>query len=185
MKTCTKCKNTKPLFDFSKCLKNSDNYRSYCRECEKSYQAKYRVENSEKRKILQQKWKEKNAEKHKLYQREWYLKNKKTVLEKQREWRAKNPDAYRVYSENRRSRKSFGGGRLSPDLCEKLFKLQKGKCACCKKPLGKNYHMDHIMPLFLGGTNTDDNIQLLRSECNRQKHAKHPVEFMQQRGFLL
>lgn len=45
--------------------------------------------------------------------------------------------------------------------------------------------MDHIMPLALGGTNTDDNIQLLCPTCNRSKHAKHPVDFMQQRGFLL
>lgn len=35
------------------------------------------------------------------------------------------------------------------------------------------------------GTNTDDNIQLLRKLCNLQKSAKHPVDFMQQRGFLL
>jgi len=41
------------------------------------------------------------------------------------------------------------------------------------------------MPLALGGANADDNIQLLRSTCNQQKHAKHPVDFMQQKGFLL
>jgi 5-methylcytosine-specific restriction endonuclease McrA len=45
--------------------------------------------------------------------------------------------------------------------------------------------MDHIIPLALGGTNTDDNIQLLRAKCNKQKGAKHPIDFMQQRGFLL
>lgn len=42
-----------------------------------------------------------------------------------------------------------------------------------------------IVPLALGGTNTDGNMQLLRSTCNQKKHAKHPVDFMQQRGFLL
>jgi 5-methylcytosine-specific restriction endonuclease McrA len=52
-------------------------------------------------------------------------------------------------------------------------------------PLGDNYHIDHIMPLALGGSNTDDNIQLLRQRCNNQKCAKHPVDFMQSRGFLL
>lgn len=45
--------------------------------------------------------------------------------------------------------------------------------------------MDHIVPLALGGSNTDGNIQLLRATCNQQKHAKHPVVFMQERGFLL
>jgi 5-methylcytosine-specific restriction endonuclease McrA len=45
--------------------------------------------------------------------------------------------------------------------------------------------MDHIVPLISGGTNTDDNIQLMRSRCNQQKSAKHPIDFMQSRGFLL
>jgi 5-methylcytosine-specific restriction endonuclease McrA len=77
------------------------------------------------------------------------------------------------------------GGKLSSKLAARLFVLQKGKCACCLQPLGDDYHIDHIMPLALGGTNTDDNIQLLRAKCNLQKNAKHPVDFMQQRGFLL
>ena len=63
--------------------------------------------------------------------------------------------------------------------------LQKGLCPCCRKPLGNDYHMDHIIPLALGGSNGDNNIQLLRSECNLEKQAKHPVDFMQSRGFLL
>lgn len=73
----------------------------------------------------------------------------------------------------------------SKGLAERLFRLQRGKCACCKKPLGSDYHLDHIMPLALGGVNEDSNIQLLRAKCNMQKHTVHPVEFMQQRGFLL
>jgi len=28
-------------------------------------------------------------------------------------------------------------------------------------------------------------MQLLNAICNLQKHAKHPVDFMQERGFLL
>ena len=76
-------------------------------------------------------------------------------------------------------------GVLTNGLTAKLFVLQKGLCPCCAQPLGDNYHLDHIMPLALGGSNTDDNIQLLRQRCNRQKHAKHPIDFMQSRGFLL
>jgi 5-methylcytosine-specific restriction endonuclease McrA len=88
--------------------------------------------------------------------------------------------------QNRRARKNASAGKLSFNLAEKLFKLQHGKCACgCKKHLGKDYHLDHIMPLALGGANTDNNIQLLRKQCNWQKHAKHPIDFMQSRGFLL
>lgn len=100
-------------------------------------------------------------------------------------WAAANPEAKRIHKQNRRARKYANGGVLSRDLSVRLFKLQKGKCPCCKQPLGDDYHMDHVIPLALGGSNTDDNMQLLRSRCNLQKHASHPVDFMQQRGFLL
>lgn len=100
-------------------------------------------------------------------------------------WRAAHPEAKATYQRNRRARKAGNGGVLSKGIAEKLFALQKGKCACCGLPLGDDYHLDHIMPLALGGENSDKNIQLLRAVCNRQKNAKHPVEFMQQRGFLL
>ncbi len=100
-------------------------------------------------------------------------------------WRAANPDLRIIWESNRRARKRSSGGELSKDITEKLFKLQKGKCACCKLPLGDEFHMDHIMPLALGGQNTDDNIQLLRAECNLKKNKKHPIDFMQSRGFLL
>jgi len=41
------------------------------------------------------------------------------------------------------------------------------------------------MPLALGGKNEDWNIQLLRAECNSRKGAKHPIVYMQEKGFLL
>ncbi len=96
-----------------------------------------------------------------------------------------NADRVCILSHNRRAKISLIGGKLSSGLSKKLFKLQKGKCACCKEPLGNNFHMDHIMPLALGGANEDWNIQLLRQTCNNQKRAKHPIDFMQKRGFLL
>lgn len=103
-----------------------------------------------------------------------------------REWFAKNPGKRVIYEQNRRARIRDAGGKLSHGLTERLFKLQRGRCACgCKQPLGDDFHRDHIVPLTLGGTNTDDNIQLLRSQCNNQKYNKHPIEFMQQKGFLL
>ena len=91
----------------------------------------------------------------------------------------------RIVTQNRRAKQRKNGGVLSKGLAKRLFMLQKGKCPCCQQPLGKNYHMDHIIPIFMGGANTDDNIQLLRRRCNIQKTIKHPINFMQERGFLL
>lgn len=126
-----------------------------------------------------------NPEKSKVNSAAWRAANQDRHKQNKAAWGKANPEAVRVHSQNRRARKIESGGALSKGLAEKLFKLQKGKCPCCKQPLGDDYHMDHKMPLALGGSNTDDNMQLLRAVCNMQKSAKHPVEFMQSRGFLL
>lgn len=87
--------------------------------------------------------------------------------------------------QNKRAKIRENGGRLSPGLAKTLFSLQKGKCACCGLPLGNDFHLDHIIPSALGGANEDWNIQLLRRKCNMSKGAKHPLVFMQGKGFLL
>lgn len=160
----------------------------------------WRLSNPEKHKASVAAWKESNKEKYKETQAAYRLLNRQKLKAKISVWRklnqdkiksasaiwhAKNPDSAKIISGNRRARKLKAGGCLSRDLSVKLFKLQKGKCPCCGNPLGENYHLDHRMPLALGGSNTDDNMQLLRSTCNQQKHAKHPIDFMQERGFLL
>ena len=130
-------------------------------------------------------WRQRNADLVKRAGAAWNEANRERVREIKRAWELRNPEHRRLNDQNRRARLRRDGGRLSKGLSARLFKLQKGKCPCCGKPLGSNYHLDHIIPIAGGGPNTDDNIQLLRARCNIQKHSKHPVEFMQSRGFLL
>lgn len=100
-------------------------------------------------------------------------------------WTAANPGKKRAYHINRKVRKKAGDGSLSPEIANKLLILQKGKCACCNKSLSDGYHLDHIMPLALGGLNVDGNMQLLTPRCNMHKSKKHPVDYMQSKGFLI
>lgn len=100
-------------------------------------------------------------------------------------WRASHSEDMRIHQHNYVALKKKNGGTLSKGLSAKLFELQKGKCSCCGQPLGHDYHLDHKMPVSLGGANEDSNIQLLHQRCNQRKHAKHPIDFMQSLGFLL
>lgn len=84
--------------------------------------------------------------------------------------------------QNRRARLA-GAGVLSEGICEALHVIQAGRCACCGKPLGVVYDLDHIMPLALGGLNVDANMQLLTARCNGRKLAKHPEKYAKERGF--
>lgn len=171
MKYCTKCGETKPTTEYHKCASKRDGLLSNCKVCVNAANAKYRAANPEKVKAAISKWRAANRER---------------VKERLAAYRGANLEPHRIREHTRRARKRESGGKLSKLLTDKLFRLQRGKCACgCKQPLGDDYHLDHIMPLALGGSNTDDNIQLLRATCNHQKSAKHPVDFMRQRGFLL
>lgn len=76
-------------------------------------------------------------------------------------------------------------GRITPSRIIDLFLLQRGKCPYCKKKLDNSFHIDHIMPISLGGENIDSNIQLLDLACNYAKRAKHPIVFANEIGLLL
>lgn len=103
-----------------------------------------------------------------------------------REWFARNPEKRVAYEQNRRAKKLQRGGKLAPDIAPSLMKLQRGKCACCRVELKSvKAHLDHIMPLALGGAHVSTNVQMLCQPCNQAKHAKHPIDFMQERGFLI
>lgn len=154
-------------------------------EAERKRVAAYRAANPDYSRAYAAEYRKANPEKVKAASRAWRAENPDKVKAALARWKADNPDANRIMVHNRRARRAENGGKLSKDIAAKLYALQKGRCPCCKQPLGDDYHLDHKMPLALGGTNTDDNMQLLRSGCNQQKHAKHPVDFMQSRGFLL
>lgn len=168
-----------------------------CHECRLIMRAKKRlsdgqipkpkteIEKRQGRKNALKKYAENNPEKVKLSQAKYKAEHPDRRKASVTKWDSEHPESRRLHSHTRRARKKAIGGILSIGLAEKLFKLQKGKCPCCGLPLGDDYHLDHKMPLALGGSNTDDNIQLLRSGCNQKKSAKHPIDFMQSKGFLL
>ena len=162
---------------FAYCVLNRDKRRAYA--------ATYRAANPEIVKAKIAEWYAANTEKMAAYFVAYRAANREKANARTAAWRQANPAARRINEQNRRARKVAAGGVLSKGLSVKLFTSQKGKCPCCKQPLGDDHHLDHVMPLALGGTNTDDNMQLLRKRCNLQKQAKHPTQYMQEKGFLL
>lgn|SRR5574340_182965 len=200
MKSCSKCKLAKPTTEFSKNISSRDGLCSSCKSCRSLAHAAWRAANPDKAKANMNKWVANNREKHnastvawrkdnpwkqKECSAKWRLANPERQKAATAAWCAANPEAKRVHDQNRRSRKLANGGRLSPGIADRLFKLQRGKCACCHASIEDGNHIDHVIPLALGGPNEDWNVQLLCQACNRSKGAKHPVEFMQSRGFLL
>jgi 5-methylcytosine-specific restriction endonuclease McrA len=48
-----------------------------------------------------------------------------------------------------------------------VWRRDNGRCVKCNSD--KNLEFDHIIPISKGGSNTERNIQLLCSECNKKK----------------
>lgn len=173
----------------------ADNRKSYAenRDARLAQKREHYALNPEKMRIRGKKFSDENKEKILSDKRDYYIANKETILIKNKIWRQSNGDVSRIHSLNRRARKKAVGGVLSPDLYEKLFKLQRGHCAICKIKLpllGDNNPMDHVVPLTprpgdKQGTNEDSNMQLLCQPCNNRKHNKDPLKFMQEMGYLI
>ena len=43
--------------------------------------------------------------------------------------------------------------------------------------VGGDYHVDHVIPLILGGSNGPENLVIACPRCNLSKGAKMPHEF--------
>lgn len=185
LKKCKKCGLYKDISDFHADSHYADKLKSSCKTCYNKNTNEWMKNNRKKVNESKKVWRLKNIKKVTTWTEKWKLNNKEKLSESFKKWAKDNPNSNRIRHQNRRFRCLVNGGKLSKNIAEKLFKLQKGKCACCGKSLGKNYHLDHIVPLYLGGVNEDKNIQLLKDKCNLSKGSKHPINYMQKKGFLL
>lgn len=107
-------------------------------------------------------------------------------------WAARDPEGFKLHKKIKRSRNKArrrgAVGFHTPRDVAALLKVQRGRCAyfrTCGSRLGENFHVDHVLPICLGGTNDRGNLQLTCAACNISKGGKHPVEFAQGLGLLI
>jgi len=166
-------------------VRNKINYQNN-KEAIKLKQRMYLEKNREVVNARKAVYRTNNKDKIAVNNTQWQNSNKEKVQGYKNKWSLANPEKRAIIKNNRRARILAVGGVLSSGLYERLFILQKGICIACKCSLKKgSTHLDHIKPISRGGSNTDDNIQLLCQPCNNSKGAKDPLVFMQSRGFLI
>ena len=140
------------------------------------YEWRHKEENREKVAKMYSVWQKKNKEKVKIRNKRWSNNNRNSAARRSAKWRAKNP--LKVAEINRvknNKRRLIEGTFTKYDICL-LLKVQNYKCVYCLEDIGKNkkWHLDHIMPVSLGGTNWPENLQALCKSCNLRKSNKHP-----------
>jgi len=101
-------------------------------------------------------------------------------------WAEAHPENRRAAQAKRRARTMHSLDNFTKDDVLELYGAQRGRCVYCQADLSREYHIDHIMPLALGGGNSRENIQLTCKPCNLSKGKKHPIDFARKKlGTLL
>jgi 5-methylcytosine-specific restriction endonuclease McrA len=179
MKTCTSCRETKPVSDFRMVGGKYPGLKSKCRSCESAWRESYREQARAYGRSLSrpQTWPNGSPEKAGVM-RLWRAENAARLAEYRRDKSVER----KAHAHTRRARKRGAGGSYTRQDVVALYAAQNGLCHCCGVDLRNGYQVDHIFPIALGGTNDKTNIQLLCPPCNRRKGAKPPDEFMRKHG---
>lgn len=170
MKACMYCKQEKPLSEFGKDASRKDGLLFWCKPCVNDRHA----QSYERRRA-------KVLEVHAV----WRESNRELARKHSSEWAAKNPLGRKAHRHAYRARKVGAAGRHTAADIAWLLAAQRERCAACGSSLKDGYHVDHVLPLALGGSNDKLNLQLLCPTCNCKKGSKDPLVFAASIGRLV
>lgn len=112
-----------------------------------------------------------NKEKLNKKHREWAVRNHEKRLNSQRKWREANKDKIATHAQARRVHLSDGS--FTAEEWQEIKARYAYTCLRCgRKEPEITLHIDHVVPLVLGGKHNAANIQPLCGPCNSAKHAK-------------
>jgi HNH endonuclease len=170
-----------------KCRSTNKAYRLANKDKLQAFMCDWRAANQGRIRETSATWRANNPEKVRANRNAQRAANREKYRALAKKYKKANPDKVAVHNRNRRARKQLAPGKHSASDIKALLTLQRGKCAhpWCKKSLASGYHVDHIVPLALEGTNDRNNLQLLCAPCNLEKRATHPIDFAQRHGMLL
>jgi 5-methylcytosine-specific restriction endonuclease McrA len=134
--------------------------------------ARYRLAHPERRIS-----REESIKNRQQYHAAYRAAHRELLAEKQRAYMAAHPDVWRAAYRNRRAReRGASGSHTAADVAAQRAR-QKGCCYWCGERVGRHYHVDHVVPLALGGSNGPENLVIACPHCNTSKGAKHPMEW--------
>lgn len=126
-----------------------------------------------------------NREKVKVYEAAYRIANRERRKAANAAWQRNNPTIVAANYHKRRARKIAAEGSFTRADIETIRRLQRDRCAICRRALAGRGTIDHIVALAAGGSNGRRNLQLVCRPCNSSKHVRDAIDFMQSRGFLL
>jgi 5-methylcytosine-specific restriction endonuclease McrA len=187
LKRCTCCHAELPATPdyFPRCSANRSGLKAECKSC-----AAERATRRDKEKGRESclRWQEANKERFRAYHKKWCDENRDRIASSARKWEERNPGGRNAWRKNhpeearvvwrrRRARKSNAPGSHTAADVASQYSRQRGKCFWCHKKVEDDRHVDHVVPLALGGSDGPENLVVSCPSCNRRKSARHPMDF--------
>ena len=139
--------------------------------------ARYRAANRDKIAEQQARYRAANPDKIAAKNARYHAANREKRTAQQARYRAANPDKAAAKRNRRRARKAAA----VPQRWRKREDVPQTLCYWCGVDLkDAPKHLDHIMPISLGGPATPSNEAMTCPACNLQKSDKHPLVWIAQ-----
>jgi 5-methylcytosine-specific restriction endonuclease McrA len=112
-----------------------------------------------------------NPEAHAARCKKWQQDNREKVNARQERYRRENPETHRLKQSGYRARrKSVFVEQVHPLI---VLERDDNVCGICFEDVDPmNFHVDHIIPLALGGEHSYANVQVTHPFCNHSKGAR-------------
>ena len=104
----------------------------------------------------------------------WHAENVDVSKARKRAYYRSNRDQFMVRNLRRRLREACA----VPQHWIKRDDVPETVCYWCGTEDDGTHHLDHLMPIALGGNNAATNLHLACQSCNLSKSAKHPLRWI-------
>ena len=145
-------------------------YREANKDKIKAYFEAYYEANKDKSKAYYEANKEANKGKVAARMKAYYEANKEKYFARQKDYKQANKEKNNAHvSKNRALKRQAILPTTDNELIKNLYKRR----VVMTEENGELYHVDHIIPLSIGGAHHQDNLRVITAKENREKHNKY------------
>lgn len=197
-KACSRCGEIKPRSEFQRRAASVDGLQPRCKSCAAEYKQAHYLANRERILQAERAYRarlprnpkaklteEQRAESRRAKNLRFKARHAARIAAEKRLYRQAHPEKsaaqWQAWATANRERASASGRRWraakaaatsEPYTRAEVWAKSDGVCGICASPIpsvGEGWHIDHILPLSLGGDDTLANLQAAHARCNLSK----------------
>ena len=174
---------------YGKHIKTKTEVCQPCRNARNAYRSSYYKSNPEKKRAMDIRYQDAHPGKRTKYDQKYRDANRDKTRAATAKWLRDNPERNREASRKRRAIKLANGWEAYTEI--QVLENYGANCHLCSFPInldapraiGKNkgwelaLHIDHVIPIIAGGSDTLENVRPAHAICNMKKGSKMSEDF--------